>query len=325
MLRERSGFSIEELAAAAGIDVDRLAGIEANEIDPGVTEFQRLVKAAGHRLITGVTRELREPDDARAVELLHNAVSNLLVVTDPANPLPEIGLTGWRRGPLGLFLVARENVREMLLLDALGHSYHAGPLIDRSVFEDVATAHWVADVPEERDTRFLRLIRDRNYYLEKLAAADPDGWNEILNHERQIWVSAGQPEAEFPAKLPPFEQRLTSGMETWYIRYRRLSLYLHPNSARVEDGLQTTDEGTFAKIEVASNPRDLAFAATLVWMLALRIELDWDPDQERTGLGFTGDIDAFQQLGLVLNTFTRDEPVTPGSPVYVPGPQDVGK
>lgn len=46
-----------------------------------------------------------------------------------------------------------------MLLDALGHSYHAGPLIDRSVFEDVATAHWAADDSAQYDARFLRLTR----------------------------------------------------------------------------------------------------------------------------------------------------------------------
>jgi hypothetical protein len=114
-------------------------------------------------------------------------------------------------------------------------------------------------------------------------------------------------------------------METWYVRYRRLSLYLHPNIARVEDGIQKTDEGTFAKIEVASNPRDLAFAATLVWMLAFRIELDWDEGRDRTDLGFHGAVQEFQELGLVLNTFTRDEPVKPDTPIYIPSPDDVGK
>ena len=104
MLRERAGLTAEQLAGASDVEADRLAGIEADKVDPGVTEFQRIVKAAGHRVTTGVTRELREPGDARAVEILHNAVSRLLVSTNPAEPLPEIGLTGWRRGPLGLFL-----------------------------------------------------------------------------------------------------------------------------------------------------------------------------------------------------------------------------
>ena len=324
LLRERAGLTIEQLASSAGIEVDRLTAIEGRDVDPGVSEFQRLAVATGHRAVTGLTRQLRAPDDARVLDILHEAVSRLLAVTEPAAPLPAAGLTGWRRAVLGLFLVARESVREMLLLDALGHSYHAGPLIDRSVFEDVATALWVADDPSERDARFRRVVQDRNFYLEKLADHDPQGWGEIVDAERKAWTDAGLPADEFAVRPLPFEQRLTGGMNDWYVRYRYLSLQLHPNFARVEDAFYETNHGTFAKVEVVSDPRALAFAATLVWVLALSLELDLSTDQRRTGLGFQGDVDAFRDLGLALNAFTRDEPVKRDSPVYVPGPHDVG-
>ena len=77
-------------------------------------------------------------------------------------------------------------------------------------------------------------------------------------------------------------------------------------------------------MDVISNPRDLAFAATLVFGLAMALEYDWEPGETRTGLGFRSQRDDFVELGLVLNTFTREEPVRPDSPIYIPGPEDAG-
>jgi transcriptional regulator with XRE-family HTH domain len=269
VLRERAALTVDDLAAMADIDADRLLAIESGNVDPGVSEFERLVGATGHQVITGITRQLREPQEAATVEILHKAVSRLLLATNPPSPIPKLGLEGWRTAALGLLLVARENVRAMLLLDVFGHSYHAAPSIDRSVFEDIATATWVGSNPATREERFLALVQDRNWTLEKLAELDPEHWGPVRDRERAVWVQSGLSEDEFAARLPGFEQRLktagrVTGMETWYKRFRRLSLLLHPNIERVEDAFTKTDIGQVAKIEVASDPRELGFVPSLM-------------------------------------------------------------
>ena len=212
----------------------------------------------------------------------------------------------------------------LLLLDALGHSYHTGLLIDRSVFEDTATATWISDDPDEREARFIRLVQDRNYHLTKLAEHDPEGWGEVLDRERSVdergrtgGVVQGQTSAAraaphrgneelvrtIPALVPVPASQHRKGT-------RRLS-----RDRRRDDG--TSRGRVRPRVTSRSQQRSSGVSP---WVL----EFDWSDQPDRTGLGFRIEPDEFRQLGLVLNTFTRSEPVTADTLVYIPRPEDYG-
>lgn len=71
--RNRSGLSRRALAARAGVSTSTVSRIEAGEIDPTVGMLQRIVDAAGSRLVLG----LKSADAPPTLASLANAVEQV--------------------------------------------------------------------------------------------------------------------------------------------------------------------------------------------------------------------------------------------------------
>jgi transcriptional regulator with XRE-family HTH domain len=299
--RRRAGMSLPELSVACGITVDELVAYESGASSPSLDRLADIVAGAGASLLVGLSDDLATEGATPPVSELHALVSMLLSKTAPPQAYPPELAQTWLYVPVGLLILARDQLHGALLLDALGHWRSVGPAVARAIFEHVATALWMAEDPE---TGQLRFIQESNYRLEKLAEQVPE-WQSRLLHARRRWADAYGDE-RFARRLPPFEQRLIGPMSQWYPRYRQLSLKTHPTQPAIEAMLVSVPDG----VEVRSGGRDemlLAFAAIMVWFLAAQLEINFHQfDGTRTELGFQGDMEEFAMLGPRLNAFTTE-------------------
>jgi transcriptional regulator with XRE-family HTH domain len=300
--RRRAGMSLEELSMACGVPVDELTAYESGTSSPSLERLADVVAGAGASLIVGLgddpaTDRMKPPGPG-----LHALVSELLIKTAPPRAYPSELAQTWLYAPVGLLILAREQLHAALLLDVMGHWNSVGPAMARAIFEHVATALWIAEDPESGQMHF---IQDSNYRLEKLAEQVPE-WESRRLHARRRWADAYGDE-RFARPLPPFQQRLIGPMGEWYPRYRELSLRTHPTQPAIEALLFPGTDG----VEVRSGGRNeglLAFAAMMVWFLAAQLEIDFHPfDGTRTKLGFEGDMEEFAMLGPSLNAFTVEQ------------------
>jgi transcriptional regulator with XRE-family HTH domain len=303
--RRRAGMSLAELSTACGVPVDELVAYESGASSPSLERLADIVAGAGASLIVGLRDEPATEGPEPGSEL-HALVSELLIRTEPPDAYPAELAQTWLYVPVGLLVLAREQLQGALLLDAVGHWTSVGPSMVRATFEHVATALWMAEDPELGSMRF---IQESNYRLEILAKEVPM-WESRLAQARQRWDDAYGDEV-FARRLPPFEQRLIGPMGEWYPRYRELSLRTHPTQLGIEAVLVPEQEG----IQVRSGGRSeglLAFAAMMVWFLAVQLETDFRPfEGQRTELGFQGDVEEFAMLGPSLNAFTMEQDAEP--------------
>jgi transcriptional regulator with XRE-family HTH domain len=304
-LREQSGLSQDEIAALTGIPVADIAALENGAADSTLKDLQRIIDATGRAMAVNVRRHLEHEEDRWIRERLHICVSRLLISTETLQRHDHRveDLTETSYVCLGLFGAAREIVRALLLLDALGQAGLAGSNLARQAFEYVVTAMWILDNPIPR-TRSV--YQATNHTLRELGRLDL-WWAGRLGERQDQWARAGIPEEEFAAKLPPFDQRLVGPMGDWYLRYRMLSVHSHPTLFVVEDALETGPPLRF-RAEAHCNLGWLGMAACLVWGLALSLEHGYESGsaQQRSGLGYLGETEEFAELGRVLSTFTNE-------------------
>lgn len=270
------------------------------------------MSATGARLVVGVA-------DARAADWssgehaeVEAAVTTLLTRTAPPESYPAELRRTWWYVPVGLLALARAQLQGAAALHTLGHLRSVGPVLARTVFEHVATALWIAEDPSERTRGFIQYS---NLQLQLLAEQAP-GWDARLQDARARWDSAYGQEP-FTARLPPFEQRLIEPIRGWYPRYRDLSSRTHPTTLAIDALLEVADDAVRVRVD-GPDARMLAFAAVMVWTLALQVETgfaraDGAPSESastgavvvrRTGLGVHGDLDTFAALGATLNRHT---------------------
>jgi transcriptional regulator with XRE-family HTH domain len=303
-LRERSALSLEDVAARTGLPLQEISALEQGAADVTFTIVRRVIDATGSAMALSVRRHL-EPDEDRWIrERLHVYASRLILCTEVLNDqnLRQEDLSETSYVCLGILGAAREIMRSLLLLDALGQAGLAGSNLARQAFEYVATALWILEDPEPR-TRSL--YQATNHSLRELGR-DDDWWKERLREREADWERAGNPVGEFAERLPPFDQRLVGPMSDWYLRYRMLSAHSHPTVFVVEDALDLGPPMHF-HAEAHCDLGWLSMAACLVWGLAFFLEHGYESSAgERSGVGYLGHLERFAELGAALNSFTND-------------------
>lgn len=307
MLRQEARLSQAELAERVSLTEHQIADIETGILHPASDLLSRAAEFAGYDYIRVLSRKARSTEEEVLADRLRRLVSQLIARTTPSKSIPRDALTTpWLQLTVGLLCISRELLRSIFTLEMVGHAFHAAPALARSVFENVTVAFWVAELPDQRDERFLRVVGAGNRSIRLLAAEDP-AWAEKLETHRSIWRAAGLEDGAFDKRLDGIDQLLTDDTREFYAVYRYLSSTIHPSWWMAGRAFDEADGGTIAAVEVPLNLGQYAFAACMVWRLAFYLECVWS-DENRTGLGFSGNRDEFVALGVALAEFTK----TPG-------------
>jgi hypothetical protein len=176
---------------------------------------------------------------------------------------------------IGLFGAARAHLDAMLQLHRGGLGHVAAPVLTRAVFEHVVTLTWILkDVTDLADLNGPVTIfrQDSNRALEAIATeTGSDDDRRRLEDNRSAWISV-MPDVPFVGpQLPSMRDRLTGPMESWYDRYRRLSLRSHPTLESVELALASEDD-TIGLFRHPPSAVELAFAGMHVFYAAIAID-----------------------------------------------------
>ncbi|WP_159083770.1 hypothetical protein [Nocardioides terrigena] len=290
------------MARTTHLSVEELSAIESGAKDPAFSLVQELVEASGSKLILGIKPTETADEHDFTVGLL-DAVSNLLFLTSPHDSYPVEVASTWIYVALGLQTQSWQLVHSAQLAYALGHGAPLMPTVARTVFENVATTHWLSEDPAERR---MTVIRDANRNAKLLRDLEPETYARRMAR----WTQAFGDSDPF-GRLPPFEQRLVPPMTGWYAKYRILSRSAHASADAAEDVLVRENGALITRHRLQSGGQLLAFAAVNLWFMAHRLELGFPQagaPTQRTALGFDGDAGSFVALGKRINEFIAIDP-----------------